>query len=85
MAGATPLIPLVGGFRLTVVALADMSGGSRGRVPERDTVASIEATMVSMVGTGLDWTGELGLWIVWKLPAEAVDDSDSDKDSTGVR
>lgn len=50
MAGVMPLIPLVGGFGITVVAEVDMSGGLRGKVPARDTVASIEATMVSMVG-----------------------------------
>jgi hypothetical protein len=34
--------------------------------------------MASMVGAGLEWTGELGSWIVWKLPADTVEDSESD-------
>jgi hypothetical protein len=86
MAGATPLSPFIGGLaEVVVVLVADMSGGLRGKVPVRDTVVLSEAMMVSMDREGSGWTGELGLWIVWKLPAEAVDDLDSDEESIGVR
>jgi hypothetical protein len=46
------------------VADADMSGGSRGRVPARDTVVSIDATMASMVGVCVGMAGEFGSWIL---------------------
>jgi hypothetical protein len=50
MFGAIPLNPPEGA--LVVVLFTDMFGGSRGRVPCRETMGFIEATRVSMEGVG---------------------------------
>lgn len=67
--GATPFNPLTGVWPPVVVALTDMSGGSRGRVPFNEVVALRLAAMESMDGRGFGTMGDIGLL----LPSMSMD------------
>ena len=82
MVGVIPFRPFDGAFPVVVVVvLTDIVGGSRGKLPLRDTRGLIAATIMSMDGNGSEMVGEFGSWVrstLCVVCADAVEDDDDE-------